>query len=421
MSSNPVVQFGADAQYHAEGKPNFENDQRASVAKQDLRNGKTSSEPMKFFVKSLAHQDPNTLQDTEMTMSYNGAGSDVTTSTPRKVSFRINAENLLEVQVEGRPGWLLACHDGWKPSLGTVICRQLGHIRFLYHKGVNKTDIMLNYNQEFAQVVSTQNNSTDHMWQPRTTCSSGRIVALKCSECGTYAKTSQTEGSDSTLGQWPWQVRLYFNSRLVCSGSVVTEQWIITAAHCVHKSLQVSGWLAVAGMVTHLCTEQCSSFALEKIIYHQNYNEKSHDYDIALMKLKSPLRFSESIQSVCLPQYNQDLPVGMQCWITRWGYTKDNTHNPQLLKEVAIPLISSKICNDFYQGVITPRMLCAGYLDRNGDAGQGDSGGPLVCQTEHTWHLIGLVSWDNGKPNHPGVYTKMPAFVDWIYHVIDKN
>lgn len=49
------------------------------------------------------------------------------------VSFRINVANsLLEAQVEGRPGWLLACHERWSLSLGTLLCRQLGYLRWAW-------------------------------------------------------------------------------------------------------------------------------------------------------------------------------------------------------------------------------------------------------------------------------------------------
>nr|XP_014345345.1 PREDICTED: transmembrane protease serine 5-like [Latimeria chalumnae] len=192
----------------------------------------------------------------------------------------------------------------------------------------------------------------------------GTAVGMWLLECGIRSKTARIiGGSDAMLGRWPWQVSLYHNSKHMCGGTIITHQWIITAAHCVYKP-------------------------------------------------------------VCLPGINQEFPGGTQCWISGWGYTRpDNFHIPDTLKEASVPLISTKKCNSscMYDGEITPRMLCAGYPEGKTDACQGDSGGPLVCEDGNVWHLVGVVSWGTGcaEPNHPGVYTKVVELLHWIYEIIE--
>ncbi|KAF7218649.1 transmembrane protease serine 5-like [Nothobranchius furzeri] len=280
-------------------------------------------------------------------------------------------------------------------------------------------------------------------------------------ECGVRAKLPRIIGGmEAALGRWPWQVSLYYSNRHTCGGSIITSQWIVTAAHCVHnyRLPQVSSWMVYAGIVTRSSakTAQLAGYAVEKIIYNKNYNHRSHDSDIALMKLRRPLNFSDTIRPICLPQFDYDLPGGTQCWISGWGYTQPDggklsfhsqycntvlerdvhiykvtfmhlfppsVHSPDTLKEAPVPIISTKRCNSscMYNGEITPRMLCAGYTEGKVDACQGDSGGPLVCQDENVWRLVGVVSWGTGcaEPNHPGVYTKVAEFLDWIYHIIE--
>ncbi|KAM4650927.1 transmembrane protease serine 5 isoform 2-T2 [Discoglossus pictus] len=384
---------------------------------------------MQYFMRPLAYQGSVPLQDAEVTARCNDTDNEVTTLPPRKVSFRINTENfLLEVQVEDRKEWFLTCHERWSAAWGTLICRHLGYIRLMHHKGVNMTHIKVNHSQEFVQIPLGKIMAAEHIWQTKQGCNSGRIVALKCSECGSRSKSSRIiGGSDVTLGRWPWQVRLYLNNKHVCGGSIVSHQWIVTAAHCVHKSPQLSSWAVFSGIVSHSTLRQKTfASAVEKIIYHQKYEDRSHDYDIALMKLEKPLNYSDSVRPVCLPQYDQELPAGTECWVSGWGYTHpDSTHMPRTLKEAMVPLISIKKCNSscVYNGDITPRMLCAGYLHGKIDACQGDSGGPLVCQTDYTWRLVGVVSWGMGcaEPNRPGVYTKISAFLDWIHHIIEDD
>lgn len=145
-----------------------------------------------------------------------------------------------------------------------------------------------------------------------------------CSECGTRAKLPRIIGGvEATLGRWPWQVSLYYSNRHTCGGSIINRLWVVTAAHCVHKydllarsGMAASGWLSVsicalipnvsyrlpqvsswvvyAGIVTRgsaKATEHVG-YAVEKIIYNKEYNHRSHDGDIALMKLRTPLNFS---------------------------------------------------------------------------------------------------------------------------------
>uniref|UniRef100_A0A3Q2XA31 Transmembrane serine protease 5 n=1 Tax=Hippocampus comes TaxID=109280 RepID=A0A3Q2XA31_HIPCM len=221
---------------------------------------------------------------------------------------------------------------------------------------------------------------------------------------------------------------LYYSNRHTCGGSIITSQWIVTAAHCVHKLPQVSSWAVHTGVVTRSLpkTTEPTGHAVEKIVYNKNYNHVSHDSDIALMKLRTPLNFSDTVRPVCLPQFDYDPPGGTQCWISGWGYTQpDGGEEGVTLRQTSapVPIISTNKCNSscMYNGEITPRMLCAGYSEGKVDACQGDSGGPLVCQDDNVWRLMGVVSWGNGcaEPNHPGVYTKVAKFLGWIYEIME--
>ncbi|KAF3815612.1 hypothetical protein GH733_016885, partial [Mirounga leonina] len=94
-----------------------------------------------------------------------------------------------------------------------------------------------------------------------------------------------------------------------------------------------------------------------------------------------------------------------------------------VLSHAAVPLISNKICNhrDVYGGIISPSMLCAGYLKGGVDSCQGDSGGPLVCQERRVWKLVGATSFGIGcaDVNKPGVYTRITSFLDWIHEQME--
>ena len=89
-------------------------------------------------------------------------------------------------------------------------------------------------------------------------------------------------------------------------------------------------------------------------------------------------------------------------------------------KALDAPLIDQETCKNLYQGWITPRMTCIGFLEGGKDSCNGDAGGPVVCGGT----LQGIVSWGHGKcaaENQPGVYTKVCEFNDWIRNTMSNN
>ncbi|KAM8812648.1 LOW QUALITY PROTEIN: transmembrane protease serine 5 [Rhynchonycteris naso] len=338
------------------------------------------------------------------------------------VSFRMNTEDsLLEVQVSAL-GWLLVCHEGWSPALGIRVCWSLGHLRTTHHRGVNLTEIQLNGSQEFAQ-LSARLGLLEDVWQPRDSCTSCQIVSLKCSECGARPLASRTVGEQPVVpGHW-LQASVALGSWHTRGGSVLAPHWVVTTVHCVHSVAPVcnfrlsclSSWWVYVGLVSHSMARPHQG-ALVKIIPHPRYSP-NHD-DIALLRLWGRLNFSDTVGAVCLPAEEQDFPRGSQCWVSGWGHSNPSrTHSSDTLQDSVVLLLSTQLCTSscVCSGALTPRMLCACYLDGRADACQRFGGG-AVCPDRGIWYLVGVVSWGRGcaEPKHPGMYAKVVEFLDWI-------
>nr|XP_012608772.1 transmembrane protease serine 5 isoform X4 [Microcebus murinus] len=383
-------------------------------------------QPVLYLWPAASQPVSRTLQDEEMPLGCSEASSEeaLLPALPRPVSFRTDRQGfLLEVRVGARSDWLLVCHEGWSPALGLRVCRSLGHLRLTYDKGVNLTDIELNSSQEFAQLSPRLGGFQEEVWQPRNNCTSGQVVSLKCSECGARPLASRIVGGQAAApGRWPWHASVTLDSRHTCGASVLSPHWVVTAAHCMYsfRLSRLSSWRVHTGLVSHSAIRPHQGAVVEKIIPHPFYSTRNHDYDVALLRLRTPLSFSDSVGAVCLPAEEQHFPRGSQCWVSGWGHTDpSHTHSSDMLRDMVAPLLSTQLCNSscVYGGALTPRMLCAGYLDGRADACQGDSGGPLVCPDGGIWRLVGVVSWGRGcaEPNHPGVYAKVTEFLDWIH------
>ncbi|XP_048196327.1 anionic trypsin-2-like [Perognathus longimembris pacificus] len=215
----------------------------------------------------------------------------------------------------------------------------------------------------------------------------------------------------------PYQVSLNSGSH-VCGGSLINDQWVVSAAHCYkpHQQPYIQVRLGENNIKAVEGDEQFIDAA--KIIVHPHFDIKTADNDILLIKLSSPASLNSHVSTVSLP--SSCAPAGTQCLISGWGNTLSfGVHKPELLQCVEAPLLSQAVCKASYPGKITKNMVCAGFLEGGKDACQGDSGGPVVCNGE----LQGIVSWGNGCAlrNYPGVYTKVCNYVDWIQDIIAAN
>ncbi|NXB92157.1 TMPS5 protease, partial [Vidua chalybeata] len=377
-----------------------------------------------LLVKHLKEPQPEQGSPQEQDSSVTPACDDgeeeepVVRGAPSTVSFRINTANsLLEARLEAHPGWLLVCHGHWGPSLGTLLCQQLGYLSMSQQKAVSLRDVQVSAGQQFLQVRPRQEGSLEDMWQVRSSCRSGRIVALQCSECGLQAGTVRVVGgTDVAPGRWPWQVSVCQGSQHRCGGSVLAPEWILTAAHCVHR-YPGSGCPSRAPLPGG-GSGSCSAAAPGP----GAFSLPEPGRGLRSCPLGAVAVTAGAIRAVCLPPAPRDLLQGTQCWVSGWGYTAPGQAQVAgTLKEALVPLIGTRRCNSscVYKGELTARMLCAGHLQGHVDACQGDSGGPLVCWDGSTWRLVGIVSWGQGcaEPNHPGVYTNVAQLLPWIHQV----
>ncbi|XP_024072007.1 prostasin-like [Terrapene carolina triunguis] len=243
-------------------------------------------------------------------------------------------------------------------------------------------------------------------------------------------------GQDAQEGRWPWQVSVQVNGAHICGGSLISAQWVVSAAHCFEPSVPYSKYQLVLGAHQLLPLSPKPVLAeVQEIVSHLSYNDKSFVADIALVRLKKPVESTQFIWPISLPGASRQFPVGNMCSVTGWGRVEVTKPlpRPQTLQELKVPIISTATCNDRYNTLIPHSplgperikgdMICAGYMDSNKGFCNGDSGGPLACQQDGTWYLAGVVSWFMTRnvsgivcshPTFPGVFTRVTAYDTWI-------
>uniref|UniRef100_A0A8C3FVS7 Peptidase S1 domain-containing protein n=1 Tax=Chrysemys picta bellii TaxID=8478 RepID=A0A8C3FVS7_CHRPI len=243
--------------------------------------------------------------------------------------------------------------------------------------------------------------------------------------CGQPVASSRIVGGQNAQnGAWPWQASIRYQGFHICGGSLITGEWVVSAAHCFNRcpTPEVAAFL--------FCGSEYNNKLLPNVSPSPrslDYNPSSYASDIALVLLRTPLLYTTYILPVCLPDRSDSIANGTLCWVTGWGniQTSESLPAPRTLQEVQVSLMDAQTCNDLYSISITGSlgsrpikddMVCAGQTEGGKDSCQGDSGGPLVCSQAGSWFLIGIVSWGEGcgLPYRPGVYTRVSAYSDWI-------
>ncbi|XP_063337907.1 serine protease 27-like [Pelmatolapia mariae] len=250
--------------------------------------------------------------------------------------------------------------------------------------------------------------------------------------CGTAPLNGRiVGGEDAPPGHWPWQVSVQLFGEHFCGGSLINKEWVMSAAHCfsgcVTQTSTPSGLKVSLGLQS-LQGENPNKVSrnVVKIILYPNYDSMTNNNDITLLRLSSPVRFTDYIRPVCLAASGSVFNNGTDSWVTGWGAVKEGVALPfpQTLQEVEVPVVGNRQCNCLNGvGTVTDNMICAGVLAGGKDSCQGDSGGPMVSKQGSVWVQSGIVSFGSGcaRPNLPGVYSRVSRYQSWIKSHIRSN
>ncbi|XP_052522856.1 enteropeptidase [Tympanuchus pallidicinctus] len=340
----------------------------------------------------------------------------------RLLNGSASTEGLVQVRI-GKV-WHLACAADWNEKISDNVCQQLG----LGNSNMSST-VLFTGDGPFVDITEVANQSL--IFTKKELCLNNLVIHLQCNikPCGKrleieHKGTRIVGGSDARREAWPWIVSLRFNSRPVCGASLVNEEWLVTAAHCVYgRQLQPSTWKAVLGLYDQSNMTDTLTVVqnIDQIVINPHYNKLTKDSDIALMHLQNKVQYTDYIQPICLPHENQQFLPGINCSIAGWGAIRYEGPTSNILQEAEVPLILNEKCQEWLpEYTITENMICAGYDMGGVDSCQGDSGGPLMSEDGNQWVLVGVTSFGYkcAVAQRPGVYVRVAMFVDWIQKII---
>uniref|UniRef100_A0A8D3B1X1 Ovochymase 2 n=1 Tax=Scophthalmus maximus TaxID=52904 RepID=A0A8D3B1X1_SCOMX len=268
-----------------------------------------------------------------------------------------------------------------------------------------------------------------------------------CSKCGVPQVWSPMPrslrvvgGSEAAYGSHPWLVSLRLKGSHFCGGAVLTDRWVLTAAHCF------AGVTVAAGEFDQrVADEEEQVFGVKSVSVHEKYHHASPmSHDVALVELDRRVRLGVHVQPICLPLPDEKILPRTSCIVGGWGRIKERGRLPAVLRQVQLDLVDPAKCKHVLHtvkgsgpkhGAVRPEaamtVLCAGPERGGRDACQGDSGGPLVCPAGSGGGrrvALGVTSWGKGcgrswgnnsvrppgRRGSPGVFTDLRLLLPWI-------
>ncbi|XP_018939566.2 granzyme B(G,H)-like [Cyprinus carpio] len=221
-------------------------------------------------------------------------------------------------------------------------------------------------------------------------------------------------GSEAKPHSRPYMVSVQSKEHHICGGFLISDRFVMTAAHCRNNSPIVT---VVLGAHDLKKSENSVRFTVHSYHQHPNYTNKSFHDDILLLKLEKNVKLNDNIKWISIPAEEGDIEAGSVCSIAGWGSLITNGTRSDRLMETNVKVMNNTECehkwgkNDFSSS----QMMCV--HDKGGSC-DGDSGGPLVCGDT----AVGVTSF--GDPDLcnslklPEVYIKISAYLPWIKKII---
>ncbi|XP_053393415.1 atrial natriuretic peptide-converting enzyme-like isoform X1 [Mercenaria mercenaria] len=330
--------------------------------------------------------------------------------------------------------WIQVCSVGWTKAKSDKVCSQMGFRDSSSQRKVNSVS------SAYFTLTSARNGSDPEyigsQLKQTSKCAGGMVISISCGlpVCGTrpayiHPSLRVVGGDIADPNAWPWQVSIFGGAdhKYFCGGTIIAENWILTAGHCIGGLQSPDDLLIRAGQPRRdTYSPYTQEFHPAELIVNQEYNFQTVDNDIALIRLKEKVLFNDHVRPICLPKTTKRLPVGTRCTVIGWGRQGDTAPDyERQIRQVNLEVTDWDKCKHAIENAeiqvpyqLTDHMFCAGG-GLGHDSCAGDSGGPLLChldKAKDTWYEAGIVSWGVAcaYPNVPGVYTNLPGYMDWI-------
>nr|AYV89177.1 serine protease 48-like isoform X1 [Tetranychus evansi] len=269
------------------------------------------------------------------------------------------------------------------------------------------------------------------------------IDATLACECGREGSSSRIyKGKEVKSHKYPWMIySISYDDRKnktsdydECGGVLIDETHYITIATCLTnketaKTRKPEDTYIIIGRI-NAYKETTKPIAVSKIWIDPRYNTSDLTYDLAVVTLATPVKYSQIMGPICLPDFESGLS---KLTVAGWGYnsSEDNADRSENLFEVEVDYMNKEECNKAQTDYVMTELgipeskrnrlrvtdvkedvLCAINKKTRGTFCDGDNGGPLMHHgSDGRWYLMGIAqgAWAScGEANdRTSLYTRI--------------
>ncbi|XP_011702419.1 PREDICTED: venom serine protease-like isoform X2 [Wasmannia auropunctata] len=242
-------------------------------------------------------------------------------------------------------------------------------------------------------------------------------------QCGWKKVTRIVGGKETGINEYPMMCGLMdiTNKMIYCGCTIISEQYVLTAAHCIQDNIIYNTGIFVGkhDTTTGRDTKATELFKLIGCKIHPWYQSNANAYyDVAVCKIAGSIKYSAEVGPVCLPfRHRRDTFADSTVTALGWGFLEFGGSKATKLQKVDLDVITYQKCKYYYANV-NDNNMCT--YSPGKDTCQMDSGGPLLWQNPMTHNLVlaGITSSGVGcASDNPAVAMRTGAFIDWIISI----